>query len=295
MKKILFLLFAFTGNCWAISPYYGTTLSTTTGKASGHISGVYQVAAGSTTYSTYTITLDGNGGNISSSGTLTTNDIVADEIDCSSVTALHGIITGTVAISTDTSFNKGLSIYAISANASADSTFNIQSSSNYGMFSVINYTRGNQGICFDCDKDTNSWGEESRNATSNFMISNSIAKLRFRAASGIALEGNLLTEWKDAIIIDKNGDIYQGDTVNNSTFSYTTGNQAVKSLTVADNSILGGINIIGTKTTGEIQAYSCSGHATNPCVIYNTTNNDLYTSTGTAVSQFKSQLDGSGL
>ena len=234
--------------------------------------------------------------NVSAAGDLSVDDISADEISGSSATLVHGIITGKVAISTDTQFqSRGLGIYAADSGSSARSVFTIDSASNYGKFSIINYGRGNQGICFDCDKTGTGWGEESRNATSNFMISSSIEKLRLRAASGVALDGNLITEWKDAIIIDKNGDIYQGATVNNSTFTYASGNQAVKSLTVADNSILGGVNFIGKRNTGQIRAYACTGHATNPCVIYNSTNNDLYTSTGTAISQFKSQLDGSGL
>ena len=230
-------------------------------------------------------------------GDLSVDDISADEISGSSATLVHGIITGKVAISTDTQFqSKGLGIYAADSGSSARSVFTIQSALNYGIFSIINYGSGSQGLCFDCDKIDAGWGEDSRNVTSNFMIYNSEGRMKFRAASGVALDADLSTEWKEAFTIDKTGDVYMGyGTANPSTHTYTTGNQAVKSLTVADNSILGGVNFIGKKTTGEIQAYSCTGHATNPCVIYNSTNNDLYTSTGTAISQFKSQLDGSGL
>ena len=235
--------------------------------------------------------------NVSAAGDLSVDDISADEISGSSATLVHGIITGKVAISTDTQFqSRGLGIYAADSGSSARSVFTIQSALNYGIFSIINYGSGSQGLCFDCDKIDAGWGEDSRNVTSNFMIYNSEGRMKFRAASGVALDADLSTEWKEAFTIDKTGDVYMGyGTANPSTHTYTTGNQAVKSLTVADNSILGGVNFIGKKTTGEIQAYSCTGHATNPCVIYNSTNNDLYTSTGTAISQFKSQLDGSGL
>jgi len=74
MKKLFHIFtltfFTYIAACSAAafgadSPYWGVTVSTAAGTASGHISGTFKVAASSQTASTATIILDGMTGNIS--------------------------------------------------------------------------------------------------------------------------------------------------------------------------------------------------------------------------------------
>lgn len=82
--------------------YEGARYATTEGKVYYHLSGEISLAASTATYSTYTITLDGDGGEISAASATLTGRLTAGSVSATSITATSyaGLpITSTAAIS----------------------------------------------------------------------------------------------------------------------------------------------------------------------------------------------------
>ena len=71
MKKIIFVFVMFWGTSAGAQPYSSTYLSTTTGIASQYFTGIFNLASGSATYLTPTITFNGIQGDITAIGTAT--------------------------------------------------------------------------------------------------------------------------------------------------------------------------------------------------------------------------------
>ena len=64
--------------------------------------------------------------------------------------------------------------------------------------------------------------------------------------------------------------------------------------TFTSTATISGLDIIGGMTAASLRTHACTGHATRPCLYINTTDNDLYTSTGTAANQSRNTRTGTG-
>ncbi len=63
---------------------------------------------------------------------------------------------------------------------------------------------------------------------------------------------------------------------------------------VATQAELDALPTIQVKTSAELQSEACASYATTPCTRYNSDDDDLYTSTGSAVGQWRNARTGLG-
>ena len=137
MKKIIFAFTMFLGVSAGAQPYSSTYLSSTTGLASQYFTGIFYLAAGSATYLTPTITLDGTGGGV----TATSATFTAAGPTTFSLTTSSGISTGGPIVLPD-----GTVIYSTTQFSGSGGNFSGGTVPNAAYFSSDVYVGGANGL-----------------------------------------------------------------------------------------------------------------------------------------------------